>query len=576
MRKLRVGFWFIEAPGRARFAMLAGITFAVSDASTEIPVFQTAPVFRGGSLPWESAELLGPKPRLGEFGYVQGNMPHPCTLDELRMRIKNGWGRVPTVWTPDSPLIVPAVEAPAIFESVRARLISRMKWLAVRSMLLATGISAALYFGAKSDNVPLQDIQALILMLFIFWGVYPTVQAFRSINALRRFTLRDMFVQGRQARYEVWVQRKRLIGTWLVGLCIVAVALAQIRMGWDKSADAAGLIKPLPVGQWWRLLTYCLMHGSFVHIGVNLFALALLGRWTEVHARSAFVPLVFLIASVGAGLTSLHFGASGDVSVGASGGLMGLVGFLAVMGYRRRNVLPEGFFGLMIANVILISVTGFAGRAMIDNAAHYGGFVAGAIVGLVTFARPPGSQPRIGPLIGGVASALILIALSIWTTGHLWAAGTLQHRIDAIPARQEIAPGYYDATRQFQSIYSLPGTFIIEGAKIDSRNTGGQAIATMRGRFLKAGLYRFAFEEVDSSNEVFQMRIVRARVLENGTPKVIVISPEDGSWNTYEEGMTFSRVGALAVIEWPDETTGLLNHWHLSQVLFVGPEKSGK
>ena len=77
-------------------------------------------------------------------------------------------------------------------------------------------------------------------------------------------------------------------------------------------------------------------------------------------------------------------------SVGASGGIMGFVGFLAVLALRRRPLLNPGFFRNVMLNLVSAAVFGIIAFAFIDNAAHLGGFLTGAALGalLVPRARP--------------------------------------------------------------------------------------------------------------------------------------------------------------------------------------------
>ncbi|MCV4726153.1 rhomboid family intramembrane serine protease, partial [Escherichia coli] len=65
-------------------------------------------------------------------------------------------------------------------------------------------------------------------------------------------------------------------------------------------------------------------------------------------------------------------------SVGASGGIMGLIGYLAIYGYRRRRQLPPDFLKTMLINIGFIAAFGLIAYEFVDNFAHLGGFVAGS------------------------------------------------------------------------------------------------------------------------------------------------------------------------------------------------------
>jgi membrane associated rhomboid family serine protease len=63
----------------------------------------------------------------------------------------------------------------------------------------------------------------------------------------------------------------------------------------------------------------------------------------EFVASRYHLCLIFLLSALCGSFFSL-FLLPNTTSAGASGGLMGLVGFLAMMGYRRKEKLPRGFF----------------------------------------------------------------------------------------------------------------------------------------------------------------------------------------------------------------------------------------
>jgi membrane associated rhomboid family serine protease len=107
-----------------------------------------------------------------------------------------------------------------------------------------------------------------------------------------------------------------------------------------------------------------------------------------------------------------------STSVGASGGIMGLVGFLAVIGYRRKEVLPAGFFKSILINICFIGVIGLVGFAVIDNAAHLGGLVAGVVCGVVFINKAGGiGLANVSRLVAGLGlvSLIAIAAISLFS-----------------------------------------------------------------------------------------------------------------------------------------------------------------
>jgi membrane associated rhomboid family serine protease len=90
--------------------------------------------------------------------------------------------------------------------------------------------------------------------------------------------------------------------------------------------DAAG--QPFNF-QVWQLITYQFMHGGFWHIFFNMFILWMFGASIEDIMGSRKFLIFYLLAGVSAGLFQLFItpllGASGAVTIGASGSIFGVM-----------------------------------------------------------------------------------------------------------------------------------------------------------------------------------------------------------------------------------------------------------
>jgi rhomboid protease GluP len=166
--------------------------------------------------------------------------------------------------------------------------------------------------------------------------------------------------------------------------------------------------------QWWRFVTPMFVHVNLPHLLVNMYSLWIVGPYVEkLYGSAKFVVFWVLtgVAGVVASYLTVRPGSvvspigrfifkQGDVpSAGASGALFGLVGVLFVFGIKFRHELPEGFkraFGTGMLPIILINLfIGYLGRGFIDNAAHLGGLVSGAMLALVVNYRRPGERSGI-------------------------------------------------------------------------------------------------------------------------------------------------------------------------------------
>jgi membrane associated rhomboid family serine protease len=126
-------------------------------------------------------------------------------------------------------------------------------------------------------------------------------------------------------------------------------------------------------GEWWRLLTAAFLHGSIIHLGLNMFVLWFVGAPVEqAIGRGRFIALYIvsgLAGSAGALLFSPH-----AVTVGASGAIFGILGAALVLEFQRSYVLGGQALGLIVVNLVLTFAI-----PNISVGGHIGGLVGGAL-----------------------------------------------------------------------------------------------------------------------------------------------------------------------------------------------------
>jgi rhomboid protease GluP len=147
-------------------------------------------------------------------------------------------------------------------------------------------------------------------------------------------------------------------------------------------------------GQWWRLFTSTFVHGGLLHVGLNMWCLLMLGPLAEV----AFGKLPYLAAYITTGIcasltsTLYHFHNHTDsVSVGASGAIFGVAGFLITpLALKRLTVYSAGKSSTlkMLLQFALLNLVIGAAIPVVDVSAHVGGLVSGLIIGLFFALKP--------------------------------------------------------------------------------------------------------------------------------------------------------------------------------------------
>ncbi|MBX3031414.1 MAG: rhomboid family intramembrane serine protease [Chloroflexi bacterium] len=178
-------------------------------------------------------------------------------------------------------------------------------------------------------------------------------------------------------------------------------------------------------GEYWRLFTVVLVHGGWIHLLLNMYALFLIGPTVE----ALYGPVRFLgiyLACAAAGSAASYVFSAAPNSVGASGAIFGLFGVLLVADRVHKPALTRQARNLTMQIGVLIAVNLVIGFSIpaIDNAAHVGGLIAGCWLGLALVPRdaltlgsfwssPTGGPVRSGripisPAMGAVVGLLVV------------------------------------------------------------------------------------------------------------------------------------------------------------------------
>jgi membrane associated rhomboid family serine protease len=149
-------------------------------------------------------------------------------------------------------------------------------------------------------------------------------------------------------------------------------------------------------GEYYRLWSVTLLHGDYLHLAFNMYALFLAGTIVERWYGSIRFGAFYLACAAAGSTASFVFG--GDVpSVGASGAVFGLFGVLLTAGWLHHPVdrQARGLVNQLVFLVIINLVFGFSSGGSIDNAAHLGGLAAGLWLGALI---PPTGVPTLSSL----------------------------------------------------------------------------------------------------------------------------------------------------------------------------------
>jgi membrane associated rhomboid family serine protease len=171
------------------------------------------------------------------------------------------------------------------------------------------------------------------------------------------------------------------------GLLAVTVATSLLTLlGGQREIESLLLLDKFAIlfgGEYWRLLTVVLVHGSLIHLMFNMYALWTIGPIVEALYGSWRYLAIYALCAVAGSAAS--YATSPNPAVGASGAVFGLFGALLVADRVHKPALTRNARNLTMQIGILIGINLVIGFSIpgIDNAAHVGGLLAGAWLGFV-------------------------------------------------------------------------------------------------------------------------------------------------------------------------------------------------
>ncbi len=153
--------------------------------------------------------------------------------------------------------------------------------------------------------------------------------------------------------------------------------LSEMTMGGDFPAMLGMKVNDyIMAGQWWRLLTPALLHGSIFHIFFNMYALKAIGFDLEGKFGNVRFALLYLSGAFAGNVVSFLF--SPNPSLGASTAIFGLLGAELVFYYRNQRLFGANAKRAIQQVLTLAAINFLFGLSPgIDNWGHLGGFLGG-------------------------------------------------------------------------------------------------------------------------------------------------------------------------------------------------------
>ena len=386
--------------------------------------------FLDGSRPWRNPDMLPAqedrsaqsfsvfRPRFFTAGL--GSKVTISDRDELDQAMARD-RKVRWVGVPELSFLIPAELLHPSVSRVDLAAFRRMLRSEIMRPLRLLALHVALFLFLKNP---------FFLILALIFGFFPFLDLVLDLR--RRPDLMSVEELNRErvdeSLFFLWMKR---VGRGWIALAVTllgGIYLIQEITGLERSLEIAALIKSrVWAGEWWRLITVGFLHGHPLHLFFNCFALFYLARVIATLAPIRLLLPLFLISLLGGSIASLLLMPHID-SVGASGGIMGLLGFLTIHGFRFRGFLPHGVGSGILRSVGSMILIGILGAAFIDNAAHAGGFFGGTVFALVFYRRRKPENTRLSPL-GNITcrlSGLVIAGCIVFVAAALLGISSLE------------------------------------------------------------------------------------------------------------------------------------------------------
>ena len=183
-------------------------------------------------------------------------------------------------------------------------------------------------------------------------------------------------------------------------------------------------------GQIYRLISYGLLQTSFTHLLFNLYFLTYTAYHLERAMGRANLAILYFFSVFSGGLLSMLM-APERPSLGASGGVFGLLAAVVVLGWKHWDNLPNQarkYFGWALAPYLGFSILSGLSAQNIDNWGHLGGLLGGAV--LMTMLDPdvlPDQKERNARVRQIALAVMLVISLTLTVAGTRLVSLTEHH-----------------------------------------------------------------------------------------------------------------------------------------------------
>jgi len=196
----------------------------------------------------------------------------------------------------------------------------------------------------------------------------------------------------------------------------------------DLGANSSFLVKD---GEYFRLFSYQFIHIGWIHLLMNLVALKFFGPPIERIVGWPLYLASFFFCGIAGGLAAVYTGQ--PLSAGASAAVLGLLSLAIVFEFFRvkgaESLARRNNFSTLLFILVINLIIGAVEKG-VDNSAHLGGLLGGAI--LAVFLLPILKLPFYKRVAGYAAAVVMLFVagFSIWQMAAVAERGSYPRTIN--------------------------------------------------------------------------------------------------------------------------------------------------
>jgi membrane associated rhomboid family serine protease len=188
----------------------------------------------------------------------------------------------------------------------------------------------------------------------------------------------------------------------LVALAVFLSGASAVSFGGGSLVEALAVSRvEVARGEVWRIVTAGFVHAGMLHLAFNMLALWILGGLLEPTVGKLRFGLIYFVSLLAGTFGALLLTPPNVETVGASGGIFGLMGAaIVVMRNRGVNLMESGLAVWLGLNLLItFAIPG------ISIGGHLGGLVGGTLAALLLF--EVGDRVRLPAVVPAAAVALL-------------------------------------------------------------------------------------------------------------------------------------------------------------------------